>query len=117
MYVYPLDKKDKDGKLFWSLPKRPPKALEFDTSNELHQDMIAAYACLVAVMHNVKIPHDKPRDREAKIKMAQLATEFKVEPFKLDESAIKEMQDMVDKEQQSKENTEEKSALEEEESK
>jgi len=24
MHVYPLDKKDKDGKPFWSLPKRPP---------------------------------------------------------------------------------------------
>ena len=97
MHVYPLDKKDKDGKLFWSLPKRPPKAVDFNKDDELHQDMIAAYACLIATMYAVKIPHENPRDRDAKAKMALLASEQDVKPFEVDEGAIKEIESLVEK--------------------
>ena len=31
MHVYPLDFVTKEGKLFWTLPKRPPIPIEFDT--------------------------------------------------------------------------------------
>jgi len=33
MHVYPLDSKTKEGTLFWTLPKRPPTAIEFDMNN------------------------------------------------------------------------------------
>lgn len=36
MYTYPEDAKTKDGNLFWTMPKRPPKPTYFDPENELH---------------------------------------------------------------------------------
>ena len=42
LYVYPLDTKTKDGKPFWTLPKRPPHPLDFDPENKAHADFIAA---------------------------------------------------------------------------
>jgi hypothetical protein len=30
MYTYPEDAKTKDGNLFWTMPKRPPKPIIFD---------------------------------------------------------------------------------------
>ena len=32
LHVYPEDKVTKEGRLFWSLPKRPPHAVLFDNS-------------------------------------------------------------------------------------
>lgn len=48
MHVYPLDHKTKDGTLFWTLPKRPPVALEFSQKEKLHLDFIKAYAKLLS---------------------------------------------------------------------
>lgn len=103
MHVYPLDKKDKDGRAFWSLPKRPPAALEFDPKIELHQDMVASYACLVATMYKIPIPHENPRDRASKAAMAEIASKVAVEPFKLDEAKAQEIQSMVEKGDQKEE--------------
>ena len=61
LHVYPLDKKDDEGRLFWSLPKRPPRAVDFDKDNKLHQNVIAAFCCLLANMYGIKIPYDQPR--------------------------------------------------------
>lgn len=36
MYTYPLNTKTKEGSLFWTLPKRPPKEIEFNGKDELH---------------------------------------------------------------------------------
>lgn len=36
LHAYPLDKMTKEGRPFWSLPKRPPHIVEFDPNNELH---------------------------------------------------------------------------------
>jgi hypothetical protein len=59
--VYPLDAKTKEGNLFWSLPKRPPTPIIFDSANDLHQRLIASMACLRATIFKIKIPSDKPR--------------------------------------------------------
>jgi len=32
--AYPLDSQTKDGKLFWSAPKRPPKELKFEAEGK-----------------------------------------------------------------------------------
>ena len=48
MYVYPLDHITKEGKPFWSLPKRPPSPLEFDSSDKLHRGFVVSYARLMA---------------------------------------------------------------------
>jgi len=100
MHVYPLDKKDKDGKPFWSLPKRPPSAAVFDPELELHQDLVAAYACLYATMFKIAIPYDKPRSREAKAAMALSAKDVALPEFKIDEAQAKEIQQMVEKEKE-----------------
>ena len=47
MYVYPLDKQKKDGSLFWTLPKRPPKNLNFDFNNKLHSQFIKDYSFML----------------------------------------------------------------------
>lgn len=61
LHVYPLDKQTKDGRPFWSLPKRPPHAVEFDKSNEVHVNFLAACACLMASIYNIDIPFENPR--------------------------------------------------------
>ena len=71
LHVYPLDAKTKEGNLFWSLPKRPPTALEFDPKNPLHASLVAAIACLRAKNYKIAIPFDKPRSDTAKLEMAK----------------------------------------------
>ena len=44
LYVYPLDTKTKDGKPFWTLPKRPPIDIDFDASKLSHANFIASCA-------------------------------------------------------------------------
>ena len=34
--LFPPDYVDKEGKIFWTSPKRPPIALPFDKNNEDH---------------------------------------------------------------------------------
>jgi len=53
------------------LPKRPPTAVEFDPQNKLHQNMIAAYATLLARSYKILIPYENPRSAEAKQGMAE----------------------------------------------
>lgn len=55
MYVYPLDKKKKDGKLFWTLPKRPPKEINFDFNDKLHKDFIVYYSLLLSKIWGIKV--------------------------------------------------------------
>lgn len=71
-----------DGKLFWTLPKRPPTAQNFDADQTiLHRDFIAAYACLTAKVYGIKIPFEDPRNAEAKNEMARIASKVEVKPF------------------------------------
>lgn len=80
MHVYPLDFKKKDGKLFWTLPKRPPKALIFDLNNELHVDYVNHYAFLLAKNWNIQIEE---------INISECFGKLKIPEFKPKESAIK----------------------------
>jgi ubiquitin-activating enzyme E1-like protein 2 len=56
-----LDKVTKEGRPFWSLPKRPPHPIDFDPTNEVHQTFIASCACLLATVNKISIPYEKPR--------------------------------------------------------
>lgn len=38
--LFPADYVDKEGKLFWTSPKRPPVPLPFDRENEEHQNFV-----------------------------------------------------------------------------
>lgn len=112
MYSYPIDKKDKNGKLFWSLPKRPPVVDEFNTNDELCVDFIAAYACLMANMFGIKIPFEHPRDKVAKKEMCMKVKDTKVEPFTPNELKAKQIENEVENEES--ENKEKEKSLENE---
>ena len=76
--TYPVDKKDKDGNLFWSLPKRPPKVIDFDMNNNLCRDFISAYSCLIANMFNIAIKYKNPRDESTKNEIIKIANNIKI---------------------------------------
>ena len=76
LHVYPIDKLTKEGRPFWSLPKRPPHPTIFEKDNLIHASLISAYACLYANLFQIKIPYDQPRSKESKFKMAEIANTF-----------------------------------------
>lgn len=84
-----MDKKNPDGRPFWSLPKRPPKSIEFDPENEVHSTFVGAYACLYAGIYKIDFTKEtdyldadkNPRSKESRKKMATYAATIKVEPF------------------------------------
>ncbi len=99
--MYPLDKVTKDNRPFWSLPKRPPHHMEFDPENKLHQDFIAAYACLLARVTKVPIPSEEPRSAGFKADLAQKAAAVKVKEFKINDAKASQIAEEVDKEMKS----------------
>ena len=103
LYSYPLDKKDKNGKLFWTLPKRPPLSLDYSIDDQLCTDFISAYACLMANMFNIKIPYDNPRDIKSKKDMILRTKNMKVEEFKPNELKAKEIENEVESSEKEKE--------------
>jgi len=74
--VYPEDKVTKDGKPFWSLPKRPPTPLDFDPTNLLHCKFVAAAASMIASVAKIPIEHPNPRSDEAAFDWGQLSLMF-----------------------------------------
>lgn len=105
LHTYPLDKKNADGRPFWSLPKRPPKNIEFDGKNEVHATFISAYACLLAGMYKIDIKKEtdflddakNPRSKESRNKMAAYAATLKAKPFVPNDEKAKLIQAEVDK--------------------
>jgi hypothetical protein len=81
LHVYPLDAKTKEGAPFWSLPKRPPTPVVFDTENLLHLTFLGAMACLRATIFRVKIPNEKPRSEAFKKQVGQMAKIIQVPEF------------------------------------
>ena len=106
LYSYPLDKKDKNGKLFWTLPKRPPIALDYSIDDQLCTDFISAYACLMANMFNIKIPYENPRDPKNKKDMILRTKNMIVEEFKPNELKAKEIENEVESSEKEKEKNE-----------
>ena len=102
LYSYPLDKKDKNGKLFWTLPKRPPISLDYSIDDQLCADFISAYACLIANMFNIKIPYDNPRDPKSKQDMIIKTKNMSVEEFVPNELKAKQIEDEVESENKDK---------------
>lgn len=82
LHVYPLDFKTKEGKLFWTLPKRPPGPRQFSLADPLDSKYIDSYARLLCriwgleeklpeggalqeVLDKVPIEPFKPKDSDA----------------------------------------------------
>ena len=62
LYTYPLDKMTKDGKPFWSSPKRPPFEMIFDKGDPLHQTFMVACATLTAKIYGIPAPKNLRKD-------------------------------------------------------
>ena len=115
--MYPLDKTTKEGRLFWSLPKRSPKPVDFDPTNLTHASVVTSYACLQAKLFSITIPYDLPRSKEAKLAMAAKAKEFEVPAFVPNDQKASEIESAVDKEKAGKnQETKDLDNIEEEES-
>ncbi len=98
MYSYPLDKKNKDGSLFWNLPKRPPTEVIFDPKDSLHYSFIAAYTCLIAKQFKIKIPYENPRKEESKMSIAEIASKIHLPEYKINTLKAREIEKQVEKE-------------------
>ena len=82
MFTYPLDKVTKDGKLFWTQPKRPPVEIKFNSNDELHIRFIVSFSCLLAKIHSIAIPDEKNiRSKEIQIQIAEKANAIIIEEF------------------------------------
>lgn len=103
LYTYPLDSKTKEGRPFWSLPKRPPRELTFDPTNLLHASFIVAAACLRANIFNIPIPKDVRKDA-MKLKIAEEAVKVKVADFKPSDEKASAIASEVSKTGEKKEN-------------
>ena len=115
MFSYPLDKKNKDGSLFWNLPKRPPNEVVYVAKDPLHYMFISSYACLLANQFKIKIPYESPRKDETRLNISELAEEIPVPEFKINQLKAKEIEKQVEKEKKvDKENLEEKEILDDE---
>eukprot|EP00331_Platyophrya_macrostoma_P003474 CAMPEP_0176424196 /NCGR_PEP_ID=MMETSP0127-20121128/10705_1 /TAXON_ID=938130 /ORGANISM="Platyophrya macrostoma, Strain WH" /LENGTH=779 /DNA_ID=CAMNT_0017805231 /DNA_START=99 /DNA_END=2438 /DNA_ORIENTATION=- len=97
LYTYPIDAKTKEGNPFWSLPKRPPTEILFDSKNALHAHFVSACACLRANVFNIPIPKDA-RTNEGRLKIAEEAAKVQVADFKPSAEKAKEIASQVDKE-------------------
>ena len=82
LMVYPLDKKDKEGNLFWSLPKRPPKIINFDIKNDLCINFICAYTYLIANMFNIPFKFKNPKSEEFKNEIIIIVDRIKIDEKK-----------------------------------
>jgi len=110
VHVYPLDAKTKDGNLFWSLPKRPPSPLDFDGNNPLHTQCVSSLACLLANVFKIKIPAENPRSEKFRLEVGEMAKSVKVKEFVPDQSAAKQIQASVEKEDKDGEEEKEEEA-------
>ena len=63
LHVYPRDSTTRDGKPFWTLPKRPPRGLVLDESDPLHQAFIVSAASLRAREFGIPVPYWTPEAR------------------------------------------------------
>jgi hypothetical protein len=113
IYTYPLDKKNEDGNLFWSLPKRPPQPIDFDKENLLHCSFISALACLRANIFHVEIPDKNPRSEAFKRLVGQQASLFKPPEFVPNDAKSKEIEQSVSKDKAKEEEKKEESKEEE----
>jgi len=107
LHAYPVDKMTKEGRPFWSLPKRAPHIIEFDPQNEIHASFIASYACLYANLYKLDVQSaaaeflddtKNPRSRDSRLKMALHVADMKVKKFVPNEEKTKAMQEQVEKE-------------------
>eukprot|EP00343_Euplotes_focardii_P012921 CAMPEP_0205833078 /NCGR_PEP_ID=MMETSP0206-20130828/48682_1 /ASSEMBLY_ACC=CAM_ASM_000279 /TAXON_ID=36767 /ORGANISM="Euplotes focardii, Strain TN1" /LENGTH=1012 /DNA_ID=CAMNT_0053139147 /DNA_START=84 /DNA_END=3122 /DNA_ORIENTATION=+ len=65
LFIFPKDYVDKDGRTFWSGPKRAPDVVERESSDEITLHFISACANLIAF--NVGVPQNRDKTSIAEI--------------------------------------------------
>jgi hypothetical protein len=101
LHVYPTSAVTKDGKPFWTLPKRPPTPLEYDPNDPLCAAFVVAAAALRAVEFGISMPDGVlpgTMPETAKAAAAALAGECAVEAFVMDAKVAEEIAASVEKE-------------------
>lgn len=101
LHVYPLDHKTKEGKLFWTLPKRPPVPKDFSLENEVDKRFIYSYSKLLCAIWGM----EAPKLEESEI--GKIISEMVFEPFKPKDSEIKKIKKDVAKMEKKEVNQEE----------
>ena len=56
VYTFPEDAKTSNGSLFWSPPKRFPRAIVFDSNDPVHMMFVQSAAILRAQVYQIEIP-------------------------------------------------------------
>lgn len=54
LHSFPADYIDKEGRLFWTSPKRPPSEIAFDSNDELHMQFIESVVTILKSVFNMK---------------------------------------------------------------
>jgi hypothetical protein len=80
LHIYPLDKADPTGKLFWSSPKRPPSVCLFNADDAIKLKFIISTALLHAHVHNIVgvLPSD----------VVDLINQIEVPVFEIDSTKV-----------------------------
>ena len=77
--------------MFWTLPKRPPKPIDFDPENPLHCLFVGSEACLRAKIFKIEIPSKSPRSEDFRKELGKMASKIKVPEFVPNDSKAKEI--------------------------
>ena len=91
MHVYPLDYKTKEGKMFWTLPKRPPTIKEFSYSNIIDKKFVESYSRLLCRIWGVDETMPSEND------VNSILSKIVFEEFKPKDSDIKKIKKDVEK--------------------
>jgi len=81
IHTFPLDHRTSEGTLFWSGPKRPPAAINFDPHDGLHIQFVMAAANLYAA--NLGIAQCRDKDKIVKMASGITVAEFKPKDVKI----------------------------------
>ena len=95
LYVYPIDAKDKNGQPFWTLPKRPPHEVSFDSDNPLHVDFVIAVGSLFARVWGLEVPKNI-KEEEVKKSYGIAASMITLPKYAPDESKAKDIMKEVE---------------------
>ena len=76
LHSFPLDTRTSSGANFWSGPKRPPRALKFDSNDPTHMSFVVAGANLHAFNYGIK-PPSTSKDYYARVMDKMIVPEFR----------------------------------------
>lgn len=90
LHVYPPEHKLKDGKLFWTLPKRLPQPLSFDANDEMCQMFIQSMATIMSRVFHIKVDKNV-RSADFRMTIALASLDTQIDEFIPDEKKSKKI--------------------------